>query len=58
MLTDSELNFENHTYSIINTANKMVGSIKRNFQIFMNNLFLLLFKEIVTYMGLDRYGKC
>ena len=47
VLIDSELNFENHIYSKIKTANKMLAIIKRNFQNLDSDSFLMLYKALV-----------
>ena len=47
MLIDSEFNFENHIYSKIKTANKMLANIKRNFQNLDSDSFLMLYKALV-----------
>ena len=46
VLIDPELNFENHIYSKIKTANKMLAIIKRNFQNLDSDSFLMLYKPV------------
>jgi hypothetical protein len=44
---DCHLNFDKHTYDIVNKASKCIGVIFRSFEYMDVNVFLTLFKSII-----------